>query len=316
MRYVRLGRSGLKVSVVSLGSWLTLGNTVDQAATDRLVAHARELGVNLFDTADVYARGDGELALGKAIGSLRREHLVLASKCFFPMSDDVNDRGLSRKHVVESLHASLRRLGTDYLDLYQCHRHDPDTPIEETAAAMADLIRQGKILYWGVSQWPAWAIAAVVAWCRSHGLPAPISNQPVYNLFDRDIETEVMPVGAEHGVGQIVYSPLAQGVLTGKYVDGVAPGADTRAGNAKANQFIARYLTPERHAQVAGLRKLAIRTGRTCGQLALAFCLARKEVASVIVGSTRLTQLEENVAAADASLAPDVLADLDRLFPV
>src|SRR5687768_11445870 len=147
MQYRRLGHSGLKVSTVSLGSWLTYGNTIDQAATDRIVAAARDLGINLFDTADVYATGEGEIALGKALRGQRREHLVVASKCFFPMSDDVNDRGLSRKHVTESLHASLHRLGTPYVDLYQCHRPDPDTPIEETVLAMVDLIRQGKVLY-------------------------------------------------------------------------------------------------------------------------------------------------------------------------
>jgi aryl-alcohol dehydrogenase-like predicted oxidoreductase len=272
--------------------------------------------VNLFDTADVYARGAGEVALGKAISSLRSEHLVLASKCFFPMSDDVNDRGLSRKHVVESLHGSLRRLATDYLDLYQCHRHDPDTPLEETATAMADLIRQGKVLYWGVSQWPAAEIAAAVTWCRGQGLPVPISNQPLYNLFDRGIETDVLPVAAEHGVGQIVYSPLAQGVLTGKYTESTTPAADTRAGNAKANQFIGRYLTPEHLARVAGLRRVAARVGVSCAQVALAFCLRRDEVASVIVGCTRASQLDDNVAAAELDLAADVIAELETLFPV
>ncbi len=315
MRYVRLGRSGLKVSVVSLGSWLTLGNTVDQAGTDRLVARARELGVNLFDTADVYARGAGEVALGKALRNTRREHVVIASKCFFPMSDDVNDRGLSRKHVVESLHASLRRLGVEYLDLYQCHRFDPEVSFEETAMAMGDLIRQGKVLYWGVSQWPAWAIAAVVTWCRAQGLPAPISNQPLYNLFDRGIEAEVLPVSAEHGVGQIVYSPLAQGVLSGKYGEGVAPGADTRAGNSEVNQFIGRYLTPKRLSMVEGLKELASEIPATPVQVALAFCLARREVASVIVGATSAAQLEENVAAVALTLSERELARLDGLFP-
>ena len=181
MQYANLGRSGLKVSRVSFGCWLTVGNVLDQATSDDLVRRAVDLGINLLDTADVYNMGEGEIALGRAIEGLKRESLVIASKCFFPMSDEVNDRGLSRKHIVESVHASLRRLGTDYLDLYQCHRPDPETPVEETAMAMNDLIRQGKVLYWGVSYWPARLIVQAVQFCRSHGFHAPISNQPPYN---------------------------------------------------------------------------------------------------------------------------------------
>jgi len=315
MQYRRLGQSGLKVSAVSLGSWLTVGNTVEQAATDRLVAAARELGINLFDTADVYAGGRAETVLGKAIAKLRREHLVLASKCFFPMSDDVNDRGLSRKHVFESLHASLRRLGIDYLDLYQCHRLDPETPIEETVLSMVDLVRQGKILYWGVSQWPAFAIARAVTFCRAHALPLPASNQPLYNLFDRGLEHEVMPVAAECGLGQIVFSPLAQGVLTGKYADGSPPAAGTRAGDQRVNQFIGRYLTPERRAQVQRLLDLSRRLGRPPSAVALAWCLRRSEVASVIVGATQEAQLRENASGAEVTLTSEALAELERTFP-
>ncbi len=316
MQYRRLGQSGLKVSAVSLGSWLTYGNVLDQSATTRIVAAARERGVNLFDTADVYARGDGEVALGKALRGVRREHVVIASKCFFPMSDDVNDCGLSRKHVVESLHASLRRLDTSYLDLYQCHRLDPETPIEETVLAMVDLIRQGKILYWGVSQWPAHAIAQAVTFCRLHALPPPISNQPLYNLFDRMIEAEVMPVSAQHGVGQIVFSPLAQGVLSGKYAGGKAPDASTRAGNDKVNQFIGRYLTPARLQQADRAAALARRLGVPPAQLALAWCLRCPEVASVIVGATSEKQLIENIEAAALTLTAAALAELDQVFPV
>ncbi len=315
MQYRRLGNSGLRVSAVSLGSWLTLGNTVDQAATERIVARALELGINVLDTADVYARGEAEVALAKAVRGRRREHLVLASKCFFPMSDDVNDRGLSRKHVTESLHASLRRLETSYLDLYQCHRYDPEVPLEETVLTMVDLIRQGKVLYWGVSQWPAHAIAAAVQFCRAHALPQPISNQPLYNLFDRAIEAEVLPVAAAHGLGQIVYSPLAQGVLTGKYAAGRAPDASTRAGNAAVNQFISRYLTPPRLQQVERLVAVARRIDARPAQLALAFCLRRPEVASVIVGATSHEQLAENAAAAALVVAPTVWAELEQVFP-
>jgi aryl-alcohol dehydrogenase-like predicted oxidoreductase len=315
MQYRPLGRSGLKVSAVSLGSWLTLGNTVDQATTDKVVGTALDLGVNLLDTADVYNRGEAELALAKAIAGRRREHLVLASKCFFPMSEDVNDRGLSRKHVFESLNASLRRLGTDYLDLYQCHRPDAETPLEETAMAMDDAIRQGKVLYWGVSQWPAHSIAEAVALCQAHGWHRPISNQPLFNLFDRDIEQDVIPVATRLGLSQIVFSPLAQGVLTGKYRAGAEPGRDTRAANRRINQFMERYLIPERLAQVEGLAALARRHGLTPAQLALAWCLERPSVASVIVGATRPEQLAENAKAADVKVPATVLQELQDLFP-
>jgi voltage-dependent potassium channel beta subunit len=314
MEYRHLGSSGLRVSVVSLGSWLTFGNTVEQETTDRIVGKAVDCGVNLLDTADIYGRGEGERALGKVISGRRREHLVLASKCFFPMSDDVNDRGLSRKHVVESLHQSLGRLRTDYLDLYQCHRPDPDTPLEETAAAMDDLIRQGKVLYWGVSMWPADQIARTVELCRSAGLHAPISNQPVYNLFEREIEADVIPTCEDLGVGQIVFSPLAQGVLTGKYGPAGEPQRGSRAADARVNQFMGRYLVPERLEQVAGLVALAKEAGHRPAVLALAWCLRQPNVGSVIVGATSVAQLEQNLGAAEVKLAPDVEARLEGLF--
>ena len=233
MQYRNLGASGLKVGAVGLGSWLTIGNAIDDAAAERLVRVAFDRGVNLFDTADVYNLGGGERALGQAVRDLPRHRLVLATKCFFPMSDDPNDRGLSRKHVVESLHGSLRRLGTDYVDLYQCHRFDPDTPLLETARAMDDLIRAGKALYWGTSQWPAERIAEVVELCARSGLAAPIANQPLYNLFDRGIEQAVLPTSRRLGLGQLVYSPLAQGVLTGKYGRGDAVPAASRAADPR-----------------------------------------------------------------------------------
>ncbi|MCC6670229.1 MAG: aldo/keto reductase family protein [Planctomycetes bacterium] len=312
MKYRTLGRSGLKVSAVSLGSWLTIGNTVDQAGTARLVQQAVELGINLLDTADVYNRGEAEIALGLAIRGLRRQHLVLASKCFFPMSEDPNDRGLSRKHVVESLHASLRRLGTEYLDLYQCHRPDPEVPLAETAMAMDDLIRQGKVLYWGVSRWSGAQIVAAVQLCRAEGWHAPIANQPAYNLLDRGIEDEVLPRCAEAGVGQIVYSPLAQGALTGKYRAGSPPPDDSRAANPRINQFLEAQLTPERLARVARFAELCRRHGLAPAQVALAFCLRRPEVASVIVGASRAEQLVENAAAAELVVPPELLAALER----
>jgi voltage-dependent potassium channel beta subunit len=313
--YRSLGRSGLRVSVVGLGSWLTIGNAVEQAAGERLVHAAFERGVNLFDTADVYNQGEGERALGQALRTLPRHRLVVATKCYFPMSEDPNDRGLSRKHVHESLHGSLRRLGLDYVDLYQCHRFDPETPLLETAMAMHDLIVRGHVLYWGTSQWPAERIAEVVALCRAEGLHAPIANQPLYNLFERGIEAAVLPTSVRHGLGQIVYSPLAQGVLTGKYRSGSPLPAGSRATDVRSQQFVQRYLTPERLAQAQQLVDLAERHGLTPMQAALAFCLRDPGVASVLVGARDERQLAASLAAADAVLAPEVVAELERIFP-
>jgi aryl-alcohol dehydrogenase-like predicted oxidoreductase len=315
MQYRILGNSGLKVSVISLGSWLTFGNTVSAAETSRVIEIAFERGVNLFDTADVYKNGEGEKALGQAIRSLSRNKLVIASKCFFPMSDDVNDRGLSRKHIHESIDGSLRRLGTDYLDLYQCHRFDPETPLLETATAMDDLIRRGKTLYWGVSLWPAERILEVVELCRRERLHAPISNQPVYNLFERSIEAAVIPTSSQCGVGQIVYSPLAQGVLTGKYRPGAELPRDSRAADARVNQFLDRFLLPERLQQAALLAGLAEQHSCSSAQLALAFCLRQVNVASTIVGARTEAQLLDNLGAAELLIQPPLLAKIEDLFP-
>lgn len=314
MQYGNLGRSGLVVSRISLGSWLTMGNAIEQATSDALIRRAVELGINLLDTADVYNIGEGEKALGAAISGLRREDLVIASKCFFPMSDGVNDRGLSRKHIHESVRGSLARLGLDYLDLYQCHRHDPQTPVEETAMAMDDLIRRGLVLYWGVSYWPARLIVQAVQFCRDHCLHAPISNQPPYNLLSRDLEAEVMAASAQVGVSQIVFSPLAQGVLSGKYGDGQRP-ADARASDGRANRFIGRYLRADCIERTQQLVALAERIGESPSKVALAWCLRRPEVASVIVGARTLAQLEENVAAVDLTLSDEITSELDRIFP-
>ena len=315
MKYVNLGRSGLKISRVSLGSWLTFGNSVEQRVVDEVISRAIDLGVNLLDTADVYHRGEGEKSLAKAVKGRRREHLVLASKCFFPMSDDVNDRGLSRKHVFESVHATLSRLETDYLDLYQCHRPDPETPLGETVMAMDDLIRQGKVLYWGVSEWPAKRIVEAVELAEAGGMHAPISNQPKYNLLEREIEEDVIPASEGVGVGQIVFSPLAQGVLAGKYRAGDAPPADTRAANPRINQFMGRYLTEDRLSQVARFSDLCAQYEVRPTEVALAWCLRLDNVNSVIVGASKVSQIEENAAAAELVLQPDLERALEEVFP-
>jgi aryl-alcohol dehydrogenase-like predicted oxidoreductase len=288
---------------------------VTGAGCVELVRLAFDRGVNLFDTADVYALGEGERALGAAISGLRRHQLVLATKCYFPMSDGVNDRGLSRKHIQESLHASLRRLGTDYVDLYQCHRFDDETPLLETALAMHDLIVRGHVLYWGTSQWPAERIAEVAALCRAEGLHRPISNQPAYNLFDRSIEAAVVPTSREHGLGQLAFSPLAQGVLTGKYVPGAAPPAGSRATDARGRQFLDRYFTDEHLRRAAQLVECARRYRLTATQAALAFCLRLDEVAAVLVGARDPQQLAASLAAADVALPAPLLGELERIFP-
>ena len=316
MKYRRLGRSGLQVSSISLGSWLTIGNHVEQQASEQIVRTAFDRGVNLFDTADVYNRGEGERALGHAVRDLPRNRIVLASKCYFPMSDDdVNDRGLSRKHIVESIDASLSRLGTDYLDLYQCHRPDPGTPIEETAMAMDDLIRQGKTLYWGTSFWPAWRIAYVVQFCRANGLHAPISNQPPYHLLDRRIEDEVIPACTELGVSQIVYSPLAQGVLTGKYKRNTAPAAGTRAANNEVSHFIQRFIADDKLEMVERFVEVAASLGESPARLAVAWVLRQPNLAAAIVGASRPEQLDDTLTACDLDLgsADDPESPLSRI---
>ncbi len=302
------------MSAVSLGSWLTLGSSVDRETTREIVHRAYDLGINFFDTADVYAAGQAEEVLGQALKAIPRRYVVIATKAFFPMSQRPNDRGLSRKHLFESVEASLRRLGTDYIDLHQCHRADPSTPIEETVCAYQDLIRQGKLLYWGVSEWSAAQIADA---CRVAGERLafrPISNQPQYSLLRRQIEAEVQPVCEREGLSQIVFSPLAQGVLSGKYSGGAKPSG-SRATDAQRNQFMRAYLEPATLERVDRLQPIADQLGISLAQLALAWCLRKRSVASVIVGATRVAQLEENVKASGVEIPAELLARIDAIAP-
>lgn len=311
MQYRNLGKWGVKVSEVSLGSWLTFGHATDEETAAQCIYRAYELGINLFDTANVYAAGRAEEVMGKALKAFRRDSYVLATKVYFPMGDGPNDRGLSRKHIFEQCHASLKRLGTDYIDLYQCHRYDRNTPLEETVRAMGDLIRQGKILYWGVSEWSASQILDAVHLCQQMNIDPPVSNQPHYNMLGREIEKEVLPMCERVGMGNIVFSPLAQGVLTGKYLPGSPPPPDTRAADESSNMFMRWLMSEEVLTKVQKLRPIAERNGLTMAQLALAWCLRQPMVSSVIIGARKVSQIEDNVKASGVQLSPEDLRDID-----
>lgn len=317
MRYRRLGTAGVRFSEIGLGGWLTYGHGVEAERSREIMRRAFELGINFFDTADIYHLGGSETVFGQVLKEFRRQDLCIATKLFWPMSDNVNDRGLSRKHVFESIHNSLERLQTDYVDLYQCHRFDPDTPVFELVRAMDDLIRQGKILYWGVSEWPALEIKNACAIAREiHACP-PVSNQPEYSIASRRVETNgVQTACTQEGLGMVVWSPLKQGVLTGKYSGGTTP-KDSRAADDKMNRFINDMLgrTPDLPDKVDRLRPIAEKHGRSLAQLALAWVLTRAAVSSAIVGATRVAQLEENCAALTLELDADDLATIDELFP-
>jgi aryl-alcohol dehydrogenase-like predicted oxidoreductase len=315
----RLGRSGLHISEITYGNWLTHGESVAPEAAVACIQTALEVGITTFDTADVYAQGAAEELLGKALRGARRESLEIATKVCLPTGSGPNDRGLSRKHIMESCHASLRRLGTDYVDLYQAHRFDDQTPLEETLIAFDDLVRQGKVLYLGVSEWTADQIRAGLDIAAQLGLRSRIvSNQPQYNMLWRVIEPQVLPLCQEEGIGQLVFQPLAQGVLTGKYLPGQPPPAGSRAtSGGRAPTFIRRVLGDPLLERVQRLRPLADEAGVSMAQLAIAWTLQNSGVSSAIIGASRPEQVSENAAAAgirlDASLLrriDDVLGDL------
>ncbi|MGH3320487.1 MAG: aldo/keto reductase family protein [Streptosporangiaceae bacterium] len=316
MEHRRLGGSGLKVSEVGYGNWLTHGELVAREAALACVRAALEAGVTTFDTADVYARGAAEELLGEGLRGVRRESVEIATKVFMPTGDGPNDRGLSRKHVMESCHASLRRLGTDYIDLYQAHRFDDDTPLEETLVAFDDLVRQGKVLYLGVSEWTAPQIRAALDLAGQLGLRSRIvSNQPQYNMLWRVIEPEVLALCKREGLGQLVFQPLAQGALTGKYRPGGDPPSGSRgASGGPAPRFIWRVLGDELLERVQGLRPIAEGAGLSMAQLAVAWTLQRPGVSAAIVGATRPEQVSENAAAAGIRLNAEVMRRVDDLL--
>jgi voltage-dependent potassium channel beta subunit len=316
MHYRRLGKSGLKVSEISLGAWITVGGQIDEATSIELFQCAYEAGINFFDNADMYANGEAERIMGKAVKGLPREALVVSSKVFWPTMPGPNGRGLSRKHVTESIHASLKRLEMDYLDLYFCHRYDPDTPIEEVVRVMNDLIHQGKILYWGTSEWDASQVAQAIGISHQYGLIGPTMEQPQYNLFHRArVEVELWPLCREYGLGLTTWSPLYFGILSGKYNDGLPEGSRATLSDMG---WIRDRITPDKLSSVRQLTLMAQEMNVTTSQLAIAWVLRRKEVSSVITGASRPEQLDENLLAADVMdrLDNDVLERIDQIFAV
>jgi voltage-dependent potassium channel beta subunit len=313
MEYHALGRSGLKVSALSLGSWATFGDSVrDQAAVTEIVAAARDRGVNFFDMADIYAYGESERVTGKALRPYPRHTLVLASKLNRPMSDDVNDRGLSRKHIMESINKSLARIGTDYLDVYYCHRDDPETPIEETVRAMDDLIRAGKVLYWGTSEWPIAKLKEAID-VAGATLYRPCVEQSQYSLLSRArVEMELGDFLATAGISLTIWSPLASGLLTGKYDLGIPN--DSRLG--RLPHIRDRWYHPEQIERVRRFKRIADELGAERSTVAIAWLLRRPNVASVILGASTAGQLLINLKASDLMLPAEALASLDEIFPV
>ncbi|MDQ4053835.1 MAG: aldo/keto reductase family protein [Actinomycetota bacterium] len=314
MEFRNLGSSGLKVSEISYGNWLTHGSQVEEDAALACVRRALDEGITTFDTADVYANTRAETVLGKALRGERREGLEIFTKVFWPTGPGAhNDQGLSRKHIMEAINGSLTRLGTDYVDLYQAHRYDHDTPLEETMGAFADVVRQGKALYIGVSEWRAEEIRAAHELARELKIPL-VSNQPQYNLLWRVIEAEVVPACEELGIGQIVWSPIAQGALTGKYLPGQQPPAGSRATDDKGGaDMISRWLQDDVLDRVQRLRPIADGVGLSLAQLAVAWVLQNPNVSSAIIGASRPEQVTENVAAAGVRLDPATLKAIDEV---
>jgi aryl-alcohol dehydrogenase-like predicted oxidoreductase len=314
MEHRHLGRSGLTVSEIAYGNWITHGSQVAEDAARACVEAALDEGITTFDTADVYAGTRAEEVLGRALRGVRRESVEIFTKVYWPTGPGPNDRGLSRKHIMESAHASLRRLQTDYLDLYQAHRYDHETPLEETLRAFDDLVRQGKVLYIGVSEWRAEEIAAALRIAGEARLDRIVSNQPQYNMIWRVIESEVTPLCEKEGIGQIVWSPIAQGALTGKYLPGDMPPPGSRATDPSGSSFIERYLADGILSRVQQLRPVADEAGLSLAQLAIAWVLQNPNVSAAIVGATRPQQVRENVRASGIRLDRGLMRRIDEIL--
>ena len=312
MEFRNLGRSGLKVSEVALGGWVTFGQSVnDQDVVRAIVRAAYDEGVNFFDQADIYAKGRSEELMGTALREFPRHTLVISSKVYWPMSDHVNDQGLSRKHILESIDGSLRRLGTDYLDIYFAHRYDETVPMDEIVMAFDQVIRDGKALYWGTSMWPAARIAEAVEFARARGLHGPVTEQPEYSMIHRDrVEKDILPYTERAGVGLVVWSPLAMGLLTGKYDAGKPEGARLSENESFAQDF----LTDENIQKVRDLRPIADDLGITRAQLAVAWLLRHRGVSSVITGATKPQQIADTVKAAGIKLDAAVVQRIEEIL--
>jgi voltage-dependent potassium channel beta subunit len=311
MEYRRLGRSGMKVSAISIGAWLTYGsNQVEEDTAAACLRTAVENGINFIDVADIYARGEAEKVVGKVVKGYDRTKLVISTKAFWPMSDDVNDRGLSRKHIIESVNKSLKRFDMDYIDIFFCHRYDEESETEETIRAIDDLIHQGKILYWGTSMWTAANIEEGVVAAQATGSYLPVTEQPLYNMLDRDgVEGDLEATCIKHGIGLVVWSPLAQGVLTGKYNDGIP--ANSRASHI---EWFSSQLEAGRIERVKKLTVLAADMGVTTSALALAWAMKNLAVDSVITGASRPEQVLENLKALDVRITPEVDSKIEDIL--
>lgn len=303
MEYRKIGKYGLKVSAISIGAWLTYGGTVEDETAEQCLHKAIELEINFIDVADIYAHGEAEKVVAKVIKSYERSDLVVSTKAYWPMSDNPNNRGLSRKHITESVNKSLKRLGTDYVDIFFCHRFDPDVPLEETIRAIDDLIHQGKILYWGTSMWTANNINDGVAIAKTINANLPVVEQPVYNMFERDtVEGGNEAAAAAHDMGLVVWSPLAQGVLTGKYNNGVPEGS-----RAETIEWFKNYMSEGNKIEKArAITMVAEEMGTTSAALALAWALRHPNVSSVITGASRPQQVEENLKALQVNITPEI----------
>ncbi len=315
MEFRHLGRSGLKISAITYGNWLTHGSQVENEVAKACVAAALDAGITSFDTADAYANGAAESVLGEALAGTHREDIEVLTKVYWPTgAKGHNDSGLSRKHVMESIDASLRRLRTDYVDVYQAHRYDTETPLEETMQAFADVVRQGKALYIGVSEWTAEQIRAGHELAARLGIQL-VSNQPQYSMLWRVVESEIVPASRELGVGQVVFSPIAQGVLTGKYKPGQPPPAGSRATDEKGGaNFIRRFMSDAVLQRVADLEPVAKELGLTQAQLAVAWVLQNDNVSAAIIGASRPEQVHENVKAVGVTIPQELLARIDDVL--
>lgn len=313
MEYRRLGSSGMYISEISYGNWITHGSQIEQAAAISCVKTAIDLGITTFDTADVYAATRAEVVLGKALKGVRRESYELFTKVYWPTGPGKNDRGLSRKHIMESCNASLKRLQTDHIDLYQAHRFDYETPLEETLRAFDDLIRAGKVNYIGTSEWRASEIENALSIQDAQGYDRFISNQPQYSMLWRVIEAEVIPLCDRQGIGQIVWSPIAQGVLSGKYKAGKRAPAGSRATDKKNGaEMISRWMSDEVLTAVGYLQPVAQEAGLTMSQLAIAWVLQNRNVSSAIMGATKAAQVRENVKAAGVKLSVETMRGINK----